>query len=316
VVYTSRVFRLLPSIVLSVLLITIVIMLRTGHGLDASYVRPALRWISAQGEPPLLGYEDSGRLNAYVLWSLRIEWIFYLAFLPACALASDLLRRLGLGTWLVPVGLLALSQLDIPAAEAAFDWHFCRAFAIGMLGYECQSHPVLAQRLRSPVAAIAATLLLLLGMMAFATPYTAGLPFFGFFFVCVACGNDFGGLLSTRGALVLGECSYSIYLLHGLALDILYVDLARLVDRVFASQLALLLPGVAIAVALFTAASFLLVERPAIRLGVLIARRWKSRPILVTPHCPADDQRPLPASTAVSRRPSGSGESSQSLLAR
>lgn len=275
VVYTSRVFRLLPAIVLSVLLITVVIMLRTGHWLNVSYVKPALIWISSAGEPPLLGYEDSARLNAFVLWSLRFEWIFYLAILPMCAFASDILRRVGLPIWLVPAGLLVVSLVVLLLKSPPMLSFFLPGFAVGMLGYECQSRPVLAQRLRSPTAALVATLLLLVGMTAFASPYTVGLPFFGFFFACVTCGNDFGGLLRTRGALVLGECSYSIYLLHGLALDILYVDLAGLVDRFSASQLPLLLPGVAVAVVLIATANFLMVERPAIRLGARIARRWK-----------------------------------------
>lgn len=71
-----------------------------------------------------------------------------------------------------------------------------------------------------------------------------------FFFAGVACGDDFGGLLRSRCALV---------------------------EPLSASLTPLLLPGAAVAVTLVAAANFVLVERPAIRLGALLARRGGSR---------------------------------------
>lgn len=275
-VYISRIFRLLPAIVLSLLLIALVIMLRTGRKPDFTDAKPALIWIFALGEPPLLGYPDSGRLNAYVLWSLYFEWIFYLTILPACAFASDVLRRLRLPSWLAPACLLAFSLAAFMTLKPPGLPQYLPSFAVGMLAYECQRHPALAQRLRGPVVTLAAALLLVAGMTSFATPYTTALPFFSFFFACVACGNDFGGLLRTRGALVLGECSYGIYLSHGVALDILYVDFAGLVGRLSAAQLRILLPISAIAVTIIATANFLLIERPAIRLGAFVTRNWQN----------------------------------------
>jgi peptidoglycan/LPS O-acetylase OafA/YrhL len=38
------------------------------------------------------------------------------------------------------------------------------------------------------------------------------------FFIIVACGNDLFGLLRHKASIVLGEISYSIYLLHGIML--------------------------------------------------------------------------------------------------
>ncbi|MCW2318229.1 peptidoglycan/LPS O-acetylase OafA/YrhL [Rhodoblastus acidophilus] len=272
-VYLSRLFRLTPAVMLAVALVMALIMARTGLHPTPRDILPALSWIAAWAEPPLLGYPDSGRLNAYVLWSLHQEWIFYLAILPACAAVADLLRRFGQPLWLIPLALLGVALLARALAPSATPPVYLPSFAMGMLAYECRAHPRLSSWLRGPRATLAATLSLLAGMTLFAQPYGAALPLFGFFFACVACGNDFGGVLRTRGALALGECSYSIYLLHGLALALLYVDLDAAVGPLSAAQMTLLLPPAALVVTLVAAASFLLVERPAIRLGAILARR-------------------------------------------
>ena len=115
-----------------------------------------------------------------------------------------------------------------------------------------------------------ATASFVLGMIATENPYSFSLPLFGIFFISVACGNSLGGLLLSRGALVLGECSFGIYLLHGIVLDTLFVDAGGL-DKLTTLALPLLLPVSAVLVTLITPATYLLVERPAMRLGKSIA---------------------------------------------
>jgi peptidoglycan/LPS O-acetylase OafA/YrhL len=46
--------------------------------------------------------------------------------------------------------------------------------------------------------------------------------FITFFFVCVACGNSLFGVLTFRLCRLLGQVSYSIYLLHCLTLFVLF----------------------------------------------------------------------------------------------
>jgi len=73
-IYISRFFRIIPLSVFSFALITLAIVFQTGHGFDADFPHAALQWIFALDEPPLLGFVDSSRVNAYVLWSLKYEW--------------------------------------------------------------------------------------------------------------------------------------------------------------------------------------------------------------------------------------------------
>ena len=194
-IYITRLFRIVPLIGVSVIIMTSIIAVRTGHGLDSAFPMAFVKWVTSWSEPPLLGYSDSGRLNAYVLWSLRYEWLFYIFVLPACALAMDLIRG-RLPSWTVPIALLVgaftARLLHITTIGIVT---YLPLFAIGMLAFECQRHENIARPLRTSGAGIVAAAALGIGLTAFQTPYTFALPLFSYFFICVACGNTMGGLL-------------------------------------------------------------------------------------------------------------------------
>lgn len=275
--YATRVFRIVPLVVFSVAVITVIVMLRTGHRPDGAFPAAALQWVTSWGEPPLLGYADSGRLNAYVLWSLWYEWLFYIFMLPACAFGMDLIRG-RLPNWILPAGLLAAAlvvrRYHVPGGLVPY----MPLFAIGMLAFECQRNSTIRHILKVRWMALPAIACLAAGMVSAPTPYgIVQLPLYGFFFVAVACGNDLAGLLRTRGALLLGECSYGIYLLHGTVLSLLFVEGASIVSPLATEHLPILLPLAALAVACITPVVHLAIERPAIRAGRSIARHLPSR---------------------------------------
>ena len=249
---------------------------RTGHGPGSDYPINAAKWIAAWGEPPLLGYPDSGRLNAYVLWSLWYEWVFYLVVLPACALAMDRMRG-RVASWTLPVALLlgafAAQALRVPWSI----FTYLPLFACGMIAYECQRREHISQWLRTRAATGAAIGALAIGMLAFETPLAGGMPFFAAFFICVAGGNTIGGVLRTKAALVLGECSYGIYVLHGLILNVLFEDASGLLRVIPTNALPVLLPLAMVAAVGVTPLTYLSVERPMIRLGSRLAKSWTGR---------------------------------------
>lgn len=279
-IYVTRVFRIVPLIAVSVALVTAIIVLRTGRHPDGGFPLAALQWITAWNEPWLLDYPESGRLNAYVLWSLWYEWLFYLLVMPACALAMDATRGY-LPSWTVPA---ALGTLAVLAQSLGSPWplfQFLPLFAIGMLAHEVQARGSLAGRLRTDAAAILAAGGLVLGVWVAPTPYGAAMPLFALFFTCIACGNGFGGLLRTPAALVLGECSYGIYLLHGLVLSILFVDAKGAINGLTTQVLPLILPLAAGLVSVVTPLTYLAIERPAMRAGRLAGKLLIDRPLRI-----------------------------------
>jgi peptidoglycan/LPS O-acetylase OafA/YrhL len=273
--YTNRLFRLLPLIVFSFAVITIAIALRTGRRPDSTFPLAAMQWISGWSEPPLLGYDDSGRLNFYVLWSLWYEWLFYIFVLPACALGMDLIRD-RLQTWILPAALLIASVIIRHWVGGLVI--YLPLFAVGMLAFECRSRRIIEEFCKARWVAATALALLLVGMASAPTPHgLIQLLVYSSFFVPVACGNDLFGMLRTRGSLLVGECSFGIYLLHGTVLSVLFVEGKQITGAFTTDQLPSLLPLVGLIVTCITSVTCLFIERPAIRLGALIARQPSGR---------------------------------------
>lgn len=191
VVYITRVFRIMPLVIAATALVSAIIIARTGATPHIHDIEAVARWISTWNEAPLMAYPDSGRLNAYVLWSLWYEWLFYLFVLPACAAAMDVVRARQLPTWTVPLTLLGiglLAQLVAKLLDCKVGiFFYLPLFAAGMLAFEFQSRPTVRAALAQPRIAVVAAIALLIAMATTPDPYSLSLPIFGFFFTCVAC---------------------------------------------------------------------------------------------------------------------------------
>jgi peptidoglycan/LPS O-acetylase OafA/YrhL len=289
--YVGRVFRLVPLALLSVVVITLLIAATLGGRLGSTDWSALAQWVSGWDEPPLLGHPDSGRMNAFVLWSIWYEWLFYLFVLPLCALAMDLVRG-RLPTWTVPLALFVVSGALRPLYLLGGSLTYLPLFALGMLAYEVQARPGLSGAMRSPALGVVSLAGVVVAMCIAPTP-NGVVPLFLYFifFVAVACGNDLAGLLRTPGAIVLGECSYGIYLLHGIVLYLMFSQGLVVVDRLDVFWLPVLLPVAGLVVACVTPVTYLLLERPGIRAGAAIAKilsrqkmvRRLSRQVLALP---------------------------------
>jgi peptidoglycan/LPS O-acetylase OafA/YrhL len=277
--YLTRWFRIYPLALLSIACIALIALIgrdfAASGSLQANLVA-LLQWVTFWDQPPLFGDEKSWLINAGVLWSLRHELFFYTIVLPACALVRDLTRQFS-PSWMIPALLMALSFADrrLVGAELLSTLPF---FAVGMFAYEICMRPWSAL-LRSPVAAA-----LCVAGCAYTvaviqvSPYSPrGFLSYAALFTCIAAGNNFGGAFSNRGALVLGECSYGIYIIHGIVLYLLFAFAPAFLPRYSDIALIATLPAIAAGIVLLTAAAYLLIERPGIRIGKALAERLASR---------------------------------------
>ena len=274
--YLSRVFRILPLQIVAVAAIALVAWTRVDAIGDSWISFPArfALWLTCYSQPMLFGYRGSAMVNAFVLWSLWVEWRFYLLVLPPVALAIGLLgaRR---GRWLVPAALLASGIAIRYGGDPALARFNQSIFACGMLALLARESR-LAPFLRGPAAALIAGVALALVVAILPEPDRAlPLAVYTLFFACVICGNRFGGLLATRGALVLGEASFSIYMLHGVLLNIVFVSGGALVAAVPVAARPWLLAVLIPAMSLVAIATYLLVERPMIGIGRRLAAQWR-----------------------------------------
>jgi peptidoglycan/LPS O-acetylase OafA/YrhL len=160
----------------------------------------SLGWFGAF---PVNGAEQTSQLSG-VWWTLAYEWRFYVA-IPFLAwfVATQAWRK-----------LFALAIVTLCAALYGPPGGMALLFACGALAFEVSRHPALRALLGTKSAATVA--LLILSVCPYPTErysIKGALPLLPVF-LCVACGNTFYGMLTTRPLALLGTASFSIYMIH------------------------------------------------------------------------------------------------------
>ena len=204
--YRSRILRLTPMYLVSVLAVMAVVAALSGFSLRTdpmSLLRELRSWLSFgfMYAGDINGVKDAHRINA-VYWTLAYEWMFYLA-LPFLAV----FRR-------YPAWLALFAAAFFFGTQAPITLNFISGAAAAMIVH----HRLLPAGLEArwltplPLAALAAVFLMP------SLPPVVHVVLMFVFFLFVAHGNSLFGLLATGAAKVLGAVSYSIYLLHCIVL--------------------------------------------------------------------------------------------------
>lgn len=212
--YLSRVTRIIPLYVLSVTL-AFALSLLLAIKFDAPSVLfiKYLQWLSFEfiRLPDINGIQPSYSLVAGVYWTLKYEWLFYIGLPFLYVLTGKKGRIVLLLLFLMTV---AIQVHEAKPTRSFTLGHVSNFFGIGILAYEFSVKNI-SNRLLSVIAICAIAFYFLM----FDTAYSiAAASVLGLAFWCVVSGATVFGLLSSVGARAAGTVSYSIYLLHGLAL--------------------------------------------------------------------------------------------------
>ena len=262
-IFVSRVRRIFPMYLVSVALVAAIAFLQPGDQ-PASFmgnVRALGHWLVFLAAP-INGVQGSWVINAGVQWTLQYEAMFYVA-LPL--LYCLLQRRLALVAVAVSVlGLAALWAMYATQFDARYLKLFVAGIAVALLEHRLRCAPV--DYTKWPFTLVALLALMLCMSL---EPYSAAqMILLAGPFCMFVLGNSLGGLLEHRGLKVLGEASFSIYLLHGILIYTLFNVLAVHDFQAgtffsFAWYLPLVLWGAAI----LGVATYWGVERPFMRQG-------------------------------------------------
>lgn len=194
-------------------------------------------------------------------WSLHYEWLFYIALPLLASFAREKATVAITGSALM---FMLFANSVITDLTVVFIEHFL----IGMLTASLlRSYPKLKGNgvIRSCIAIGAGALAIRVS----GGPYTnQATVLLGIAFFCVASGASAFGILTAAGTKRLGNISYSIYLLHGLIINLL-MQLPRYnANLVFTTQrfwlVTLLTYACIIAVSI---ATYYVIERGGINLG-------------------------------------------------
>lgn len=269
--YIGRVFRLTPMYWIVVALMALVAFWHMNFTLTVSLFdvcKSLASWLAFTlfGEPLIDGYNQTSYIPAGAIWTLRYEWAFYF-LLPTIALV---IRQYG-GLQRSRIAAILVAILASKFVRNYSIWGFWlnlgSPFLLGMLCYELTLIPPLTKLARSSAAS---ALVLGSGVGLLITPYLSQWSLFNLLlftaFFPISAGNTVFGILTLWGSKVLGNASYSIYILHGTVLHVLFQNMPGAASDEL-GWLWLLLPVVTAAVTAISILLYHAIELPFIQFG-------------------------------------------------
>lgn len=213
--YVSRVLRITPMFMISIVLILLIVGIKTGWKLHVPISELSLsiaRWVpfTFGGMPNINGLHDTFAVNAAVTWTLIFEWLFYLS-LPVLSLILNKKAPL------IPlfIGIIGIILLIIyPLSKI----HIL-SFAFGFLASYLHKNDFVRKLSNHKITPIFILSVLIFELQYFNETYSAlPISLCGLIFIAIASGCDFYGVLKSKITRKLGEATYSIYIMHGIAI--------------------------------------------------------------------------------------------------
>ena len=216
----SRIQRVMPLYIFVVFMVFFISLMKTGFVFDADtkgLIKGLVSWGLFVGSS-FNGSPDSVHMTSGAHWTLRYEWLFYLS-LPAVAAVFN---RRWYGKYLalsVTVMIVAIPGIYLGLVVPKLALLFFIGFIPAIININFPEFSSFAKSRTASfvvLAFIAAGMLIDQGYSIFQM-LVLGIPF-----IMIALGNTIFGVLESKGLKTLGEVSYSIYLIHGLILYMLF----------------------------------------------------------------------------------------------
>ena len=265
-VYKSRVFRLVPLYLFAVVIISIVVFFETNGALQVSQnelIKDYIKWALFHGDT-INGYQGTGMVISGVDWSLKYEWLFYLS-LP---LVSVLLRVKPLISFVL-VGTISLLGSMYPEYYFTFNSRYLLLFFIGGVVAKVQYKKPSTTQAKSRWGQVVFISALLASMIYSHTLDAIHTLMSGILFYCLISGYSQFNILFKKESIILGEISYSIYLLHGMVLYALFYGhstFSWLADMPL-SYFLVIMPAISALVVIVSHLTFKYIEQPGLALG-------------------------------------------------
>jgi len=261
--FVGRMLRLAPLYMVMVVVLLGIAAVES-HGILADSPRRLLRAVAhwflfTIFDEAIVNGIGMQQFNAGVNWSLPYEWYFYFS-MPLLALTGRV--RVPWPWLLAGAAMLAWAVLSQALA------FYAAVFACGIAAAFAVRRAVFARFCSTTLASMLACACLVLLVAGFPVSYEyPQLALLAVVFALVAGGADLFGVLSARPSHILGELSYSIYLLHGTLLFVVIRYLAGYEAVRAMSPLWYwgLMYAILLALLVLATATFRLVETPAMQ---------------------------------------------------
>lgn len=217
--YISRILRLVPLYLFAMFVVfSIVAYMSNGVLIDSPFglLKGIIKWLSftVLGDADLNGVKSTSLIIAGVTWSLPYEWFFYFS-LPVFAL----FLKVKVPFVYALFGCLSLVAFYFWGPQ----WYHLLAFLGGIIASYLIRNKVIASYSQSVIGTRVFIACFVLLLFLYSSPYST-FPMFLLFmaFTVIASGNTFGGIFTHKISRTLGEMAYSIYLLHGIILFVIF----------------------------------------------------------------------------------------------
>jgi len=263
--FESRIFRIFPLYLFSLFIITLVVLYKQKFELFVEPIillKQYIRWFIFYGST-INDFSETKTIIAGVDWTLKYEWLFYLS-LPFIA---QIIRFGGAVTLLALSGCLIVFLF--PINKIGISSTYFILFAVGAIcAYFNKTKLAKKKVFSSHLFSIISTILLAWSLIYPNTFSLIHIVIIAMFFFIISLGNDMFGLLSKRPSILLGEISYSIYLLHGVVLYFSFTlfNIFPLVTLDI-NEYLFFMPLLCMLVIMISVLTYLFIEVPLIKYG-------------------------------------------------
>ena len=269
--YTHRLFRLAPLYLVAVVAIAcIALSVAPGTEPPLTIAAELLAWsaFGVFGQPPIARFVQTSQISASVVWTLTVEWFFYLV-LPTIAVGLG--RPTPPRILLITVALAAFVVFE-SADVGWLSWTYGVDPFIGFVGGPIALYlSGKATMHRLARSAVGSVVTIALVVAAFRLP--GGVPqvlLLSVAFSMIACGCSVFGLLTRPWSLFMGQGGYGMYLFHGI---LLYLVFGLTTRTLAAGWHWAIVVAITPLLVLGSTLAFVAIERPGIRAG-RSAGRW------------------------------------------
>jgi peptidoglycan/LPS O-acetylase OafA/YrhL len=216
--FIGRIMRLVPMYIFSILLLFLIVAVLSDGSINDSannLFHGLLQWLTftLKSAPNLNGVNNTFIINAGVSWSLVYEWYFYLS-LPTLMFIVKGKPPIGYAI-IGSIGLTLLINLPHRTLLLAFVGGMVAAVSVRFEG--------LRKFCEKPLCSFMVMVLISVAITRFYYVYkVVPIILLALSFIIIVNGNTLFGILIHPVSRVLGEISYSIYLLHGIVLFVTF----------------------------------------------------------------------------------------------
>lgn len=216
----SRFFRMFPMYFISIAILFLIVLLESNFEQKDSILailRSTISWVffTIDGSKDINGVENTYIIDAGVSWTLPYEWMFYF-LLPILALFYKL--KVDLKTiFIFTATFLLIAKIYKPSLVGFFP------FIGGIISAICIHKYNYREQFQKNIFSIIGVILLT-ASITFTHSGDKPMPILiaTFVFILIASGNSFFGILSSAFSRKLGQITYSIYLIHGIILFVVF----------------------------------------------------------------------------------------------